>query len=137
MEDEIFEKIIKKEAEANIVYEDDFTLAFLNINPVHKGHTLVIPKKKYRNIFDITKDDLCHLIESVRKVAKAVRASTNADGVNIIQNNESAASQVIFHIHFHIIPRFENDNLEVWPHTKYSSDEEFKEVGRKIRSELQ
>ena len=110
----IFCKIIKGEIPSKKVYEDDRTMAFLDINPVSEGHTLVIPKKHAENLFDIGKDDLLSVIETVKKVAEQ-RKKDGADGVNIIQNNGKPAGQIVEHIHFHIIPRKNGDCLRFWP----------------------
>jgi len=104
----IFCKIIKQEIPSYKIYEDQHTYAFLDINPVNKGHTLVIPKKHYKNIYDIPEDQLKHLISTVKKLTPIIKQVTKADGISITQNNESAAGQVVFHIHFHIIPKFKD-----------------------------
>lgn len=119
MEDTIFSKIIRKEIPAHIVYEDEDTLAFLDIAPVQPGHTLVIPKKPARTILDIDPQSLASLSKVVQKVAKGVMAATGAEGINIISNNEPAAGQVVFHLHFHVIPRFTGDGLVSFPQGEY------------------
>ena len=111
MEKGIFEKIVDKEVSSHIVYEDDMVLAFLSVPQKTKGHTLVIPKKRYENIMDIPDDILENVIKVVKKLSKAVMVSCNADGIKIVQNNGSAADQVVFHIHFHIIPRKTGDPI--------------------------
>ena len=116
----IFAKIIKGEIPAHKVYEDDKTLAFMDIMPRTEGHTLVIPKAASRNMLDIDEDDLCALMKTVRKVARAVKKAYGADGVLIQQFNEPAAGQVIFHTHVHILPRFEGVPLK--PHTGEMAD---------------
>lgn len=105
------------------MFEDDHTLAFLSIGPIHKGHTLVIPKEHFENIFDIDAESVAALYRSARKVAPAVRDATGADGVNIHNNNGAAAGQEVFHYHVHIIPRFENDGLIHWSEDKYEEGE--------------
>ena len=116
----IFAKIIRGEIPAHKVYEDDKTLAFMDIMPRTEGHTLVIPKAASRNMLDIGEDDLCALMKTVRKVARAVKKAYGADGVLIQQFNEPAAGQVIFHTHVHILPRFEGVPLK--PHTGEMAD---------------
>lgn len=135
MEDTIFSKIIRREVPADIVYEDEHTLAFLDIAPVSIGHTLVVPKKKIKNIFDADDETLAHVMHTVRLLAPAIKDTTGADGLNIHSNHESAAGQVVFHLHFHLIPRFTGDNLNMWPHQKYDADEAQK-MSEKIRSLL-
>ena len=102
----IFAKILRGEMPAHKVFEDDETLAFLDIMPRTKGHVLVIPKKPSINMMDIDPDDLCTLICCVHKLAPLVRKAVGADGFVIQQFNEAAAGQMVFHIHFHIVPRF-------------------------------
>lgn len=135
MEDTVFSKIIRKELPAHIVYEDDDTLAFLDRAPVHPGHTLVIPKKPARTILDIDPGSLASLSKTVQRVARAVMAATEADGINIISNNESAAGQVVFHLHFHVIPRFSSDGLIPFPQGTYGKEDP-NAMAAKIRDAL-
>ena len=132
----IFAKIIKGEIPAHKVYEDDKTLAFMDIMPRTEGHTLVIPKAASRNMLDIGEDDLCALMKTVRKVARAVKKAYGADGVLIQQFNEPAAGQVIFHTHVHILPRFEGVPLK--PHTGEMADNDaLAASAEKIRDALE
>jgi len=125
----IFEKIINGEIPHHKVYEDEFTYAFLDANPNTKGHTLVISKTPYRNILDIKEGDLQKLIVSVQKVAKLLYEKLpGCVGVNIGQNNEPAAGQVVFHIHFHVIPRYEGDGLVHWHGHKLNEVEALKVI---------
>jgi histidine triad (HIT) family protein len=107
----IFCKIVQKQAPASIIYEDQFTMAFLDIRPLTMGHTLVISKGHYTNIFDIPKEALCQIHITAKHVAKAVKTATKADGISIFQQNGRAAGQDIFHIHVHVVPRFEGQGL--------------------------
>jgi histidine triad (HIT) family protein len=100
-----FAKILRGELPAHKVYEDDKAFSFLDIMPRAPGHALVIPKSAARNIFDAAPDDLVHLIKVVQKVARAAKSVFTADGLTIIQFNESASGQTVFHLHFHVIPR--------------------------------
>ena len=93
------------------LYEDDLTLAFLDINPVAKGHTLVIPKVHSTNLYDINPEDISAISQTVVKLTKALKKTLQCDGINIYQGNEQAAMQVIMHTHFHIIPRFFDDQI--------------------------
>lgn len=106
---DIFDKILAREIPADIIYEDDHTLAFLDIKPVNQGHALVVPKTHFVNVFDGDSETLGRMMQTAQKVARALREVTNCDGVNITMNNEHAAGQEIFHAHLHIIPRFEDD----------------------------
>ena len=120
----LFCKIIKRELPSSVIYEDDLTLSFLDISPANKGHALVITKDHHTNIFDIPESEFKALTLSVQKVSKAVKTATKADGVNVFINNNKSAGQVVFHIHFHVIPRYENDGFQLkWPHKKYEHNE--------------
>ena len=99
-----FCKIARKEAPASIVYEDENVIAFMSIQPINVGHTLVVPKKHYENIFEISEEEVAHLYRVVKKLAHAVQKAVDAEGIRIVQNNGEAAGQVIFHMHVHIIP---------------------------------
>jgi histidine triad (HIT) family protein len=101
----IFAKILRGELPCYNVYEDDKTLAFLDIMPRAPGHVLVLPKAPVRNILDIAPDDLAHVIKVAQKIAKVSVDVFGADGVTIQQFNESAGGQVVFHLHVHVIPR--------------------------------
>ncbi len=135
MEDTIFMKIIRKEVPADIVYEDDETLAFLDIRPNAPGHTLVIPKKPFRNIFDIDQETLASVMETVRKIAPAVRDAAGASGVHINSNHEPEAGQEVLHFHMHIIPRRDRGEFSFWPQGAYAEGEAAA-IAEKIRSEL-
>ena len=108
----IFAKILRGEIPAFKVHEDANTLAFMDVMPQSEGHTLVIPKTNARNFFDIEPASLAELIKSTQHVAKAVRKAFNPDGLRIIQFNEPAAGQTVFHIHFHIVPCYEGQALK-------------------------
>jgi histidine triad (HIT) family protein len=116
MNDCIFCKIVSKEISSDIVYEDDFTLAFLDIHPVTKGHTLVIPKEHSSGILDTENAILEKVIVTSKKVGKALLAATKATGLNTGSNNGESAGQDVFHLHFHLIPRFAKKELKAWPH---------------------
>ena len=119
MDECVFCKIISGKASTEKLYEDGKTLAFLDIFPASKGHSLVIPKKHYRTLSDMNEEDLAATIKTVQKIGKAVAKAMNADGFNVVQSNERAAGQVIFHVHFHVIPRKEGDKLSFsWPHLR-------------------
>ncbi len=103
--DNIFAKIIRGDAPAHRVHEDDLTLAFMDIMPQADGHTLVIPKCPARDIFDVPPDMLRHTIVITQRVARAVRSAFSADGVMVAQLSGAAAGQTVFHLHFHVLPR--------------------------------
>lgn len=105
--DNIFAKILRGELPAAKVYEDESCLAFLDLFPQSRGHTLVLPKVPARNLFDIEGAALESLILRVQKVARGVRAALKPDGVTVLQFNGQAGGQSVFHLHFHIIPRWD------------------------------
>lgn len=135
MSDDIFLKIIAGEIPAHKVYEDEYTYAFLDATPNNPGHTLVIPKERYKDIYEIPEEVLSHVMNTVKKVAIAVKKATNADGINIGMNNEPAAGQLVFHAHIHVIPRFKDDGLKHWGRKEYKEGEAEK-VAESIRAEL-
>ncbi len=108
----IFAKILRGELPCHKVYEDERSFAFLDIMPRAPGHTLVLPKTAARNIFDVSPDDLAHVIKVAQKIAKASRTAFNADGITIQQFNEGAGGQVVFHLHIHVIPRHDGVALK-------------------------
>ncbi|MCG9802753.1 HIT family protein [Staphylococcus argenteus] len=109
MSETIFGKILTGEIPSFKVYEDDYVYAFLDISQVTKGHTLLIPKKASANIFETDEETMKHIGAALPKVANAIKRAFNPDGLNIIQNNGEFADQSVFHIHFHLIPRYEDD----------------------------
>lgn len=134
--DDIFNKIINREVPAEIIYEDDKVISFLDIKPVNKGHVLVVPKKKFRNIFDADPVVFAHMATVAQKVAVALKEVTGADGANLVMNNERAAGQDVFHAHLHIFPRYENDGA--FPPSKHVTydDGEMATVAERVRNAL-
>lgn len=132
----IFKKIIDKEILASIVYEDDVVLAFLDIYPIRKGHTLIIPKKESVNIYDTDADTLAHMMVVAQKVAVGITETFHAPAVNIHMNNGAEAGQDIFHIHLHVIPRYERGEAFVVPkHESYDEGEE-REYAEKLKTAI-
>ncbi len=120
----IFCKIISGEIPSAKVYEDDDFIAILDINPVNKGHLLVIPKKHCVNLFDMDDMLLSKTLKVLQKVGNALKKAVNVDGINLIQNNGKDAGQLIFHSHFHLIPRNPGDGISIgMVHKKYDGDE--------------
>lgn len=101
----VFAKILTGELPSHKVYEDDRALAFMDVMPRADGHVLVIPKKSARNILDVEPEELGYVVGVVQTVAKAVKKAMGADGLTVQQFNEEAGGQVVFHLHFHIVPR--------------------------------
>jgi histidine triad (HIT) family protein len=116
----IFAKILRGEIPAHKVYEDDRTFAFLDIMPQAPGHTLVIPKVPARTILDIAPDDLAYLMKVAQKIARTAVAVFGADGLTIIQFNEPAGGQTVFHLHVHVIPR--KNGVPLRPHGSYKEE---------------
>ncbi|MBW2062576.1 MAG: HIT family protein [Deltaproteobacteria bacterium] len=113
MEDCIFCKIVAHEIPSTDVYEDDQFLAFMDINPLARGHCLLIPKAHHQDIFTIPEDLLRDLISAAQRLARAVKTGLKADGVYIWQANGRAASQLIPHFHIHCLPRWDDDRLDM------------------------
>ncbi|CDZ72172.1 Histidine triad (HIT) protein [Neorhizobium galegae bv. orientalis] len=111
----IFGKILRGEIPCHRVYEDDDTLAFMDVMPQSPGHLLVVPKAPSRNILDADPAVLSKVIPVVQKLAKAARQAFEADGITVIQFNEPAAGQTVYHLHFHVVPRYEGQALK--PHS--------------------
>ena len=111
----IFCKIVTGEIEAWKVYEDEKFVAFLDRTQVKDGHSLVIPREHHKDIFDIPSNLLAELAVTTKKVAELVKTKVSADGITILQCNGTAGLQSVFHIHFHVIPGWENDHMnEPW-----------------------
>lgn len=119
--DNIFARILRGELPAHKLCEDDDTFAFMDIMPRGDGHCLVIPKKPSRNILDVDQQSLAAVMATTQKLARAVMKAFAADGVTVQQFNEQAGGQVVFHLHVHVIPRFEGVALK--PHTGQMEDQ--------------
>ena len=129
----IFEKIIAGEIPCHKVYENEFVFAFLDASPHNPGHTLVVPKKPFKDIFEIPKSELSELIQAVQFLGSKIKTAVGANGIKISMNNGKAAGQIVFHAHIHIIPKFEKDN---WPKNYQYEDGEALEVQSKILAEI-
>lgn len=119
----LFCKIVKGKIPCYKVYEDKKVFAFLDINPITKGHTLVIPKKHYENMFDCKDKILEKMIKATQKIATHYKEKLGCTGVNILNASGQSAEQTVFHIHFHIIPRFENDGYKIFTSTGYEKED--------------
>lgn len=136
MDDCLFCKIIKGEVPASMVYENDKIFAFLDIKPVNKGHTLVVPKEHHADLTETPEEVLGEMLARSKKIADAVVKAVNADGFNIGINTKPAAGQVVFHTHLHIIPRFKDDGLRPWQN-KDTTPKDLKKVQDSIKQNLQ
>ncbi|ESX90303.1 HIT family protein [Mesorhizobium sp. LNJC403B00] len=131
----IFAKILRGEISSHRVYEDDAVVAFMDVMPQGPGHTLVVPKAPSRNLLDADPATLGRLFTTVQKVALAVKKAFGADGVTILQFNEPASGQTVYHLHVHVIPRFEGIALK--PHTgQMEKPELLTENAARIRAAL-
>lgn len=139
MSDCIFCKIINGEIPSAKVYEDEHVLAFLDISPVTKGHTLLIPKVHKENIFELTSEVAERLFSVAPKIANAIKQTYQPVGMNLINNNGEKADQSVFHFHLHFIPRYgENDGFgAVWKSNQSDyTKEDYQKIAEEIRSHL-
>lgn len=112
----IFDKILAGEIPSHRVYEDEHVLAFLDIGPLSPGHTLVIPKEHKAQLHQLSDEAAAALGRALPRICRAVMAATGATAYNVLQNNGSAAHQVVMHVHFHVIPKFGERGLGIlWP----------------------
>ena len=132
----IFCAIVAGQAPAEVVYEDEHALAFLDINPATRGHVLVVSKTHARDIFDITEEDAGNVMRAVVRVARAVDEALHPDGVNLIQANRRAAFQSVFHFHMHVIPRWWDDGIvPPWKHEP-GDPQTLRETAKMIRGDM-
>ncbi|MEM8534056.1 MAG: HIT family protein [Chloroflexota bacterium] len=133
----VFSRIVRGEIPSAKVYEDELTLAFMDINPVARGHTLVICKEEYPDLFTIPAEALVAVARTTQQVALAIRTSLQPDGLNIVQNNGAAAGQIIFHYHVHLIPRWDKDGgaVRMGRHQE-STPADLQSVAEQIRQQI-
>ncbi len=132
-QDCIFCKIAQGSIPSSTIYEDDMFRVILDLSPAAAGHALVLPKKHFRNIFDIDEATASRLFVVAAKVARAMKASLNCDGMNIVQNNEEIAGQTVFHFHLHIIPRYKDDGQVIAWKPGSAKPEELQSIAAKIK----
>lgn len=136
----LFCRIVKGELNAYIVYEDERTMAFLDVHPLAEGHVLVVPKRHLRAFEDLTEEDACALSRAVLKVNGAVMKALGVDSTTIGVNNGGAAGQVVPHLHVHIVPRRYGDGAgtihSMFKHKPISDPETLKEIAERIRSNV-
>lgn len=133
----IFCKIVSNEIPSLKVYEDDRVLGFMDINPLNKGHLLIIPKTHAATIHEITESDFLAVMSATHKLAAAVKKALNPEGINLLQLNGKAANQVVAHLHMHIVPRWSGDGITISQWEMVPGDmEKIKTVAEKIRSEI-
>jgi len=132
----IFCKIVKGEIPSEKLLEDETALAFMDIGPIRPGHVLLIPKKHYETTLEMPGEEVGELMSRLPRLAGAVVRAMKADGYNVFQMNGKCAGQVVPHVHFHIIPRHENDGVKFgWPAKKYEEGE-MQRLAEAIRSEI-
>ncbi len=136
MEDCLFCKIIKGEIPSAKVYENENIIAFLDLHPVNIGHTLIVPKNHYDNLYDTPDEIICEMMKLTKKLSIAIKNSMHADGINIEMNNEKSAGQIIPHAHWHIVPRFGDDGFTHWHGKRPYKEGEMSEVVDKIITAL-
>ena len=135
-ESNIFARILRGEIPCHKVHEDETTLAFMDVMPQATGHTLVIPKRPSRNLLDVAPEDLFAVMKTTKRIARAVKKAFDASGVLIMQFNEEAAGQTVFHFHVHVIPRNQNEPLK--QHGRQMADPaELADAARRIRAALE
>jgi histidine triad (HIT) family protein len=132
-DDCIFCSIVSGDAPATIVDEDEHTIAFMDIHPWTKGHALVIPRKHARDIHEISDDELCHVMRAAKRLATRGHERLGADGVNLLNSTGRVAWQTVFHFHVHVIPRYEDDPLQLPVRPEEGDMDEIKEIAEKLR----
>ena len=132
-DDCIFCAIVAGDAPATIVDEDEHTLAFMDIHPWTQGHALVIPREHYQDIHEIPDETLTHVITAAKRLAQRGVDVLDADGVNLLNSTGRAAWQTVFHFHLHVIPRYEDDPLELPVRPQEGDPDEIKEIAEKLR----
>jgi len=135
MSDCIFCKIVSNEIPSHKIYEDEEVLAFLDINPVNLGHSLVIPKEHHKDLLSTPTELASKLIAVVQKITPAILNAVEAESFNLGVNNGEQAGQIVFHTHLHIMPRFSSDKYELWKGKQVNQDE-LSELSEKIKSNL-
>lgn len=134
-----FSLILQGKLPSTKLYEDEHTLAFLDVQPQSKGHSLVISKwSKARNILDVEDEALAQVAATVKKVANALRKALNPDGIHVAQFNGAPAGQTVYHLHFHIVPRWEGGPLGFTAHARgnFADAAELAALADQIRAQL-
>ena len=133
----IFCKIIAKEIPAEILFENECAIAILDVNPIHYGHALIIPKNHHKDFLDVPEDELPGMMHAVHIVAHALVKSFNLQGFNFFSNNGPVAGQSVYHFHIHVTPRYANDNIRFVLQLKQYEGDEMRSVAEKIRGFIQ
>ncbi|MDW8065672.1 MAG: HIT family protein [Anaerolineae bacterium] len=133
----VFCAIVARQQPAEVVYEDEQTMAFMDIQPANPGHTLVIPKRHAATIFDIDEEDAAAVMRTAVRVARAIRKALAPDGLNLVQSNGRAGGQEIFHLHVHVIPRWVGDGLRLARPPVVRRERPLSEVAAELRQALE
>ena len=133
-EDCIFCKVLSGEIPSERVYEDEHVIGVMDINPWTRGHAVVFPRKHATDLFEIEGDELGRVAVAAKRLATKMRDTLDCDGVNLLQSNGRAAWQTIFHLHFHVIPRYDDDPLELPTRPQSATPEELAAVAKEIRA---
>jgi histidine triad (HIT) family protein len=133
-EDCIFCKIAAGELPSEIVQEDEHTLAFMDVNPWTRGHALVIPRHHSRGLYDAPEEDLTRAVAAAQRLALRMRDGLGCDGVNLLNCCEPAAWQTVFHLHIHVIPRYDDDPLQLPVRPRQAGQQELAEVAADLRA---
>ena len=131
----IFTDIINKNRIGHFIYEDDKHVAILDKYPIDFGHSLLIPKKQYEKITDMTESEIGNLFAKIPKIVNGILKATNADAFSLAQNNGRAAKQIVPHVHIHIIPRYSSKET-IWTKRNIPSDSELEKLAEKIRNHI-
>jgi histidine triad (HIT) family protein len=137
MADCIFCKIIEGKIPAEVLYENEHVIAVLDVNPIHFGHALVIPKKHCKDFLDLSEEYYHSILQAAHVVTQALVNSLELEGFNLFSNNGSIAGQSVFHFHLHVTPRYRNDDIRFVLNLKKYSNGEMKDYGTKIRQFIQ
>ena len=133
-QDCIFCAIVAGEVTAERVDDDEHTIAIMDLNPWTRGHALIIPRRHTANLYEIDDDDLRHTAVAARRLARRMRERLSCDGINVLNAAEPAAWQTVFHFHLHVIPRYENDSMQLPVRPKRAEADELASVARELRA---
>jgi histidine triad (HIT) family protein len=132
-DDCLFCKIAAGELQAEVVQEDEHTLAFMDVNPWTRGHALVIPREHTRNLYEVPDDQLARTMSAAKRLAERMRDGLGCDGINLINSCEPAAWQTVFHFHVHVIPRYDDDPLQLPTRPQQADQDELAAVAAELR----
>lgn len=132
----VFSRIVSGELPATKVYEDEHTLAFMDINPASPGHTLIICKQEYPRLLDVPPALVAAVAQTTQRVARAIMAALQPEGFNVLQNDGAAAGQVVFHYHVHIIPRWQGDRAVHFPKSEAADPTKLAELAAQIQAHI-